>query len=471
MPDDTRTVVVIGAGFSGAMVTAHLLRRDHAAPLRVVLVNKSGPMARGVAYGTRQSRHVLNVPAGRMSAFPAEEDHFLTFARTREPETTGGSFVSRQIYGDYLANILDEASRRGGYAMLVQLQDEARRIDLASEEGPALVTLASGRIVTADRVVLALGNYTPSNPPLADTSFYESTHYIRDPWATGALLNVPRERLVLLIGTGLTMLDVAIDLGNAGRTAPLIAVSRRGLTPLPHRDHGAPPSYGHLPPDLVAVEPTAVACLRAVRRHVRTLERAGIDWREVVASLRPVTVRLWKSLPDREKARFLRHLRPYWDVHRHRVAPDLWRAYDAMRARGDLVVRAARLVSMNDSGDEVSVTLRGRGEANAERLTVATVINCTGPEGDVRALRDPLINQVVADGIARPDALGIGLEVANDLSCVTRDGRRSPVLSVVGPLLKGAFWEATAVPELRTHAAAVAGRLHEELNSLATVRG
>ncbi|MBC7896934.1 MAG: FAD/NAD(P)-binding protein [Cytophagaceae bacterium] len=465
MPDETRTVVVIGAGFSGAMVTAHLLRREHTALLRVVLVNKSGPIARGVAYGTRQSRHVLNVPAGRMSAFPAEEDHFLRFVQAREPDTTGGTFVPRSTYGDYLASVLHEAAQRGGHATLTHVQDEARRIDLVSEDGPALVTLASGRIITADRVVLALGNYTPSNPPLADGSFYESARYIRDPWTPGVLQDVPADRPVLLIGTGLTMLDVALDLSQGGRTAPLVAVSRRGLTPLPHRDHGSPPSYGHLPPDLVAVEPTAVACLRAVRRHVRMLERAGVDWREVVASLRPVTVRLWKALPNREKARFLRHLRPYWDVHRHRVAPDLWRAYDGLRQCGDLQVRAGRLVSITDVGEDVSVAFRPRGRRVADELRVARVINCTGPEGDVRALQDPLINQVVADGLARPDALGIGLQVTDDLACITADGRRSSVLSLVGPLLKGAFWEATAVPELRVHAATAAARLHRELEA------
>lgn len=259
------------------------------------------------------------------------------------------------------------------------------------------------------------------------------------------------------------MLDVALQLAEEGLSAPMLAVSRRGLTPLPHREHGAPPSYGHLPPDLVAGEPSAVAYLRAVRRHVRRLERDLIDWREVVASLRPVTPRLWHALPDREKSRFLRHLRPYWDVHRHRVAPELWQRFDAMRRSGALAVRAARLVSMADVGDQVHVSIRGRGAEAVETLRVGHVINCTGPESDVRSLRDPLLDALLASGAVRADAMGLGLDVTDDLALVGRDGRHSRALSLVGPLLKGTWWEATAVPELRGHAARLAARLHADL--------
>ncbi|MBL8958934.1 MAG: FAD/NAD(P)-binding protein [Gemmatimonadetes bacterium] len=451
-------IVVIGGGFSGAMVTAHLLRLSDNPALRITLVNKSGPLARGVAYGTRHTDHVLNVPAGRMSAFPDREDHFLRFAQERIPSTTGGSFVPRTIYGDYLASIVEEANQATPGRLEV-VADEAHRVAWDATTSRAVVTLASGRRVMADHVVLALGNYSPSDPPLPDRSGLDDPRYIRDPWIPGALAGVGPDEAVLLIGTGLTMLDVAIQLNAVERRAPVLAISRRGLTPLPHRDHGAPPSYGHLPPALVAGEPSAVDYLRAVRRHVRTLAAAGVDWREVVASLRPVTPRLWEALPMRERARFLRHLRPYWDVHRHRVAPELWHRFDALRTSGHLQVQPARLLSLVAQPGGLEATIRPRRAATAERRVFSRVINCTGPEGDVRALRDPLLANLIADGLVRPDALGLGLDVGHDLALIAGDGSTSPFLSLVGPLLKGTWWEATAVPELRGHASRLAARL------------
>jgi uncharacterized NAD(P)/FAD-binding protein YdhS len=443
------------------MVTAQLLRRLIETPCRVVLINRSGPMARGVAYGTRSSRHVLNVPAGRMSAFPDDEEHFLRFARTRIPDVTGGTFVPRSTYGDYLANILNEGAAAEGAALLERIADEAVDIEPAGRQGR--IHLKSGRTVVADGIVLALGNYPPANIPIPNRAFFETGLYVRDPWAPGALDQVPGDRPVLLIGTGLTMLDIALELSDRERSAAMTAVSRRGLIPLPHRGHGSPPSYSHLPPSLIACQPLAVEYLKAVRQHVRILARSGVDWREVVASLRPLTARLWQALNAQEKARFLRHLRPYWDVHRHRVAPELYHEFDGLRSRGQLVIRAGRVLDIQVRGTVAHVTTRSRGAADADVSSFGAVVNCTGPDGDVRTLADPLIRQLLARGLARSDALGIGLDVSRDLALVETNGRPSSLLSLVGPLLKGALWEATAVPELRVHAANVAARLHASL--------
>jgi uncharacterized NAD(P)/FAD-binding protein YdhS len=237
--------------------------------------------------------------------------------------------------------------------------------------------------------------------------------------------------------------------------------------PQPHRSQNVSPSYSHLPPSLIACEPSAVDFLRAIRQHVRILDRSGVDWREVMASLRPLTPRLWQLLDSRERGRFLRHLRPFWDVHRHRVAPDLYRTFEALRADGELRTRAARILDLRERDGLVHATLRGRGTTAEDVSAYGCVVNCTGPAGDVRTLEDPLITQLLGRGLATPDAHGLGLEVTEDLALVDRDGRASRVLSLVGPLLRGAFWEATAVPELRQHAARVATRLHAMLEGLA----
>lgn len=452
------TLAVVGAGFSGTMVTAQLLRRLAGTPSRIVLINRSGPMARGVAYGTRSSRHVLNVPAGRMSAFPDDEESFLRFARTALPDVTGGTFVPRRLYGDYLSHILHEAAEAAGAAQLEQIVGEV--VDIEPAGGQGRIHLKGGRSLLADRIILALGNYPPAHVPIPNRAFYEGRLYVGDPWAAGALDAIPTDRPALLIGSGLTMLDIALELNDRGRSAPMTALSRRGVVPLPHRGHGSPPSYSHLPPSLIACEPMTVEYLKAVRHHVRILARSGVDWREVVASLRPLTPRLWQALNVREKARFLRHLRPYWDVHRHRAAPELYQEFEMLRSRGQLTIRAGRVLDMREDGNEARVWVRARGSTAVEELTFGAVVNCTGPEGDVRTLSDPLIQQLLRRGLARADEVGIGLEVTSELALLEENGRASELLSLVGPLLKGSLWEATAVPELRVHAADVAARVH-----------
>jgi uncharacterized NAD(P)/FAD-binding protein YdhS len=324
-----------------------------------------------------------------------------------------------------------------------------------------------------DSVVLAAGNYMPTPPPLADTRYLEDPHFIADPWKPLALDTVAgksADRPVAIIGTGLTMVDVALDLARRGYTGGMIAISRRGLLPQPHRHGTSPPSYGHLPPDLVASEPTATNYLRAVRRHVRRLEKEGIDWREVVASLRPVTPRLWRALPDAEKARFLRHLRPYWEVHRHRMAPELWAVLQALITGGALRIVAGRLTKIESVPDALRVSFRRRYSAQVETLEVGALVNCTGPESDMRRLRDPLIRELLSSGLATCDAAGLGIRVDDNYRVVNGSGSPSAVLSLAGPLLKGEYWEATAIPELRVHAARLAERLATELTGVVVGR-
>jgi uncharacterized NAD(P)/FAD-binding protein YdhS len=462
MPEP-RSIAVIGAGFSGTILVAHLLRRCQGeGGLRVYLINRSGRLARGVAYGTRSSNHVLNVPAGRMSAFAADENDFLRFAQRRDPAIQGGSFVPRHLYGDYLEHILLAAqSQCARGTVLAHVADEVVSI----EEGPAsaVVKMTHGAPLTVDRVIIASGNYAPTPPKLPDVHFLDDSRFVADPWKPLALDGIAGARPVAIIGTGLTMVDVALELAARGHKGGMVAISRRGLLPQPHRHGTHPPSYGHLPPDLIASSATAAGYLHAVRRHTRKLGRDGIDWREVVASLRPVTPRLWRALPDEEKARFLRHLRPYWEVHRHRMAPELWTALQSLVSSGGLRVVAARLTSIEPETNELAVSFRKR-DGTTETIDAGAVVNCTGPESDVRRLHDSLISDLLGRGLASCDLAGLGLRVDDDYRLRRADGSASPVLSLTGPLLKGEFWEATAVPELRVHAAKLAERLLLELH-------
>jgi uncharacterized NAD(P)/FAD-binding protein YdhS len=451
------TIVVIGGGFSGTAFAAHLLRRG--VPARVVLVNRFGPIGRGVAYGTRIEAHVLNVPAGGMSALPDDHDHFVRWARTRDDGIRADTYVSRRVYGEYLESVLREAEHHSPRAArLERLVGVARDVEIRPSGDAAEVVFAGARIL-ADRVVLALGNYSPANPAAVGGEFYETDRYVRDPWVRGALDVVRAGESVLMLGTGLTMMDIALDLASRGVRLPLFAVSRHGLLPRAHRAGLAPAGPDALPPGLDGPPRSVARYARLVRLHAEARAEAGGDWRDVVSALRPITPALWRGLTQGERARFLRHLRPWWDVHRHRAAPETARAIETMLAAGDLSVRAARILGYRSVAGEVEVTIRPRGATEAGRVHVDRVINCTGPSTDVRRVGDPLLDTLLARDLLRPDPLGLGVETGADGALLDAAGRPSRILYLVGPLLKADHWEATAVPELRQHAARLAERL------------
>jgi len=455
------TIAIVGGGFSGTLTAVHLLRGEWSGGLHVVLVNRSGPLARGVAYGTRSAVHVLNVPAARMSAFADDEEHFLRFAREHDPSVAGGDFVPRALYGDYLERVLRDAvaAAPAGTRFTHRV---ARVVDArVSPGGGAELVLEGGegpRVLAADHVVLAAGSYAPANPPAPDAAFFAADpRYVRDPWAPGALDGVDRSRPVFLVGTGLTMLDVALDLHGRGLEAPMLALSRRGLIPRAHRSPALPPHPVELGAALVAGPPTARRYLREMRRAVAA--HPEVDWRDVVASIRPATPALWAALPLAERARFLRHLQPWWDVHRHRAAPSITAAFDGLVRGGRLRHYAGRLLRVEGGPDGVTVRFRQRGRRTAEEVVVGSVVNCTGPSSNVAALGEPLFDSLLRQGLLTPCPLGLGISTGAGYGLLDREGNASETLFHVGPLLKADFWESTAVPELRVHAARLAAHL------------
>ena len=449
--DRAHTVAVIGAGFSGVMTAVHLLRAPDG-PRRVVLVNRTGRMARGVAYGTRSPVHLLNVPAGRMSAFPDDPDHFLRYAQVIDPSVTAGTFLPRSLYGAYLEAVLDEAERASG-ARFDRVVGEVTAID--PSRNPARLKTAEGGAFSADRVILALGNYPPRDPDAVEPVVRESPRYIRDPWGPNALAATDLNGPVLLLGAGLTMIDVALDLKGRGAKGPIVAVSRHGLLPQAHAP-SVPADPSHRPPGITEGPPTARAYLHAVRNRIQELGGAGVGWRTVIDSLRPITADLWQRMPLAERERFLRHVKSYWEVVRHRAAAAPAETLREAIEAGWLGVRACRLTALRAAPGGLVATVRPRGTDRIEQVAVATAINCTGPSGDIRTSTDPLMAALRDLGLLRPDPLGLGIDVAPDGRVLDRDGNPSALLYYVGPLARAGYWERTAVPELRVLARDVA---------------
>jgi uncharacterized NAD(P)/FAD-binding protein YdhS len=448
-----RTIAIVGAGFCGTMAAVHLARAGPRGLARVLLIERNGRRVGGVAYGTSSSSHTLNVPAGRMSAFDDDPDHFLRHLRRREPALTGGSFVPRAAYGAYLDATLREARERSSVPVL-HVAGEA--VDVRASDRGMTVALGDGRLVEAERVLLAVGNYPPADlravGPIA-----ASIRYVRDPWAPDAL-ELDRREPVLLLGTGLTACDLALALRDADHVGAIHAVSRRGLLPQPHRASPQPPPHLDPPPTLADWPPTALGLLRALRREVREGEGRGADWRDVLTSIRHDTQELWQRLDLDERRRFLAHLRPYWETHRHRSSPETALAIDTMIADGAMEITAGTVDACREDAGGIDVAVRRRG-GGLVTLRVGKVINCTGSDTDLERVGDPLVAALRRAGTIRPDPLGLGVDTDADGRVIAASGRPSGRLFLAGPLRKGRLWEHTAVPELRVEARRLAGLL------------
>ncbi|MBY0243683.1 MAG: FAD/NAD(P)-binding protein [Burkholderiaceae bacterium] len=453
-----KTILIVGGGFSGAVTAARLLQQTQAAPLRIILVNGSGRVARGMAYGTQSPDHTLNVPAGNMSAFDDTPDHFLRYAQARDPDVHAGSFVSRGVYGDYLEWLLTEAERQASPGTTLErlYQHVTSIVPIGSS---AMVTLECGETMQVDKVVLALGHFASNHPRIADAAFYNSQRYIRDPWDTSELECIEPDEPVLLLGTGLTAVDIAMTLLNRNPQRQITAVSRRGLLPQHHRHGAHPPAAGLSPEAIWGTASTVREQLREFRRYCNRLAAQGKDWREAMALLRPVTAGIWLAYTEKERKRFLRHVQPYWDTHRHRLAPAVFERFDAALKAGVIQTLAARVRSFDESGNGINVTLQPRGSNQTTHMKTAWVINCTGPCANPHNTGNALVDQLLRDGLIRTDKLGLGLEMGDDCAAIDMQGRTSDTIFYIGPWLKAHYWEATAVPDLRRFAKALATRL------------
>ncbi|NRF72355.1 FAD/NAD(P)-binding protein [Aquincola sp. S2] len=454
-----RRIAIVGAGFSGAVTAVQLLRHAPAEGLQVVLINESGRMARGLAYGTSSREHVLNVPAANMSALAQDAEDFLRYCRWSDPQVEPTSFVSRRLYGAYLDALLSAAELTAAPAIaLERIVGRVIGLDIDADAGVA-IRLAQGGLIAADHVVLAFGHFAPLDPLPPAAIAAAGARYIRDPWARGALQGIGANDDVLLVGAGLTAVDVALALARDARRGRLISISRRGLAPNPHRRSGAAPGALDAGALVAAMGDSLRQQWRVLRRDIAARIANGEDWRDVIGALRAHTPALWQRLSAVDRARFLRHARPHWEVLRHRCAPAAHEAYQGLVEQGALDVRAARMVSVEPGDAGLVVQLQRRGAAGTERLTVQHIVNCTGPSSDLRRCPSPLVRDLLEAGWICPDPLGLGLQVDPHYAVVGRDGVASPRLSYIGPLLKARDWEATAVPELRTHAWQLAQRL------------
>ncbi len=448
-------IAIIGAGFSGTMVATHLARLSTGEALDISLIDQREEHGRGLAYSTECTAHLLNVPAGRMSAFPGEPQHFTGWlCRNHHPRISGGEFIPRSTYGAYLNDTLARTLRGAPlnvrfhrlFRYAVRLQDAADGMEVHFRDGSSL---------QVDRVVLALGNPPPRPLPVAQDL---NGAFASSLWSANSLEGLHPQDSVVLIGSGLTSVDAALALRERGHKGLIHMLSRHGRLPQAHASHAACAEYW---PEKAPA--TVRGLVRLIRDKVRQMENQEPDWRGAIDALRARTNEVWQTLPPAERRRFLRHLRVYWDIHRHRMAPQIAAVIANMREEGLLHLVAGRVVRMSPLERGVRVWLTPRGRNEVAHIDARRAVNCTSPEYDLRRSDHPLLHGLFADGLGDSGPLGCGLRVAPDGALVDSRGNASSTLFALGPLLWGTLFETVAVPELRVQAQALATRLLEDL--------
>jgi uncharacterized NAD(P)/FAD-binding protein YdhS len=451
----SRTILIVGGGFSGTVLAANLLRHPPAAATRIILVERRAVIGCGVAYAPRSFPYLLNVPASRMSAVSDRPSDLVEFARSRQLPADGDTYLPRQFYGEYLQHVLQEAELAAPRHV---------RLERVHGEATAIHPFASGRVIVqvgderwqADQVVLACGNPSSLDKSCA-AEITGHKAYRRDPH--GDDCTCASDRQVLLIGTGLTMVDVALAAVARNPAVHLTAISRHGLLPATQESARAPVLDQSL--DLSAQ--FAGLSTRRLVSELRVLAQAvqsrGGDWREVIMRMRDAVPALWGKLRDIERQRFLRHVRAYWDVHRHRMPPANAAQIAALRHSGQLQLHAGRIQRLWSDGDQLIARWRPRGRPEAHDLRFDRIVDCSGFDQRLAHTTDPLLRRLLDDGWASCDPAGLGLRTGTHGALIDTDGRTSGQLHYLGPMLRADHWEATAVGELRVRAEQLAAAL------------
>jgi uncharacterized NAD(P)/FAD-binding protein YdhS len=431
-------VAVVGGGAAGVIAAVHLLRAAHPQhPVHVHLVEQAREPGPGLAYRTAHRQHTVNNYAARLSAIDGDPDHLLRWCATRQLPVGPTGFVPRRWYGDYLRDVLANVGIPAGSALSIT-RGTVRDL---TREGPTLrLHLSAGWSITADTVVLALGNPPPKRQPRFEG---KARAYVADPWAsrTGLAGELAAEgdgpADVLLLGTGLTMVDAVAELHEALPLARFTAVSRSGHLPSAHRPVSQRLHDAYHP----GVAPLPIV-LERVQARIGDVAEVGGDWRDVIDSVRASANDLWRGFSPEEQELFVTSLARRWEQARHRMSPAVAELVASLRRSGRLHV--ARM-----------------GDVDLDSFS--TVVNCTGPAPVPTRRWNPLVDALLDRGTIRPHRLGLGLDLDEHGRVIGSDGRADPAIYAVGAARKGVEWEVSAIPDLRGQASRLAADLVEPL--------
>jgi uncharacterized NAD(P)/FAD-binding protein YdhS len=447
-------VAIVGSGFSAIAVSINLLKLLPQSASIAVIGDDPG-FGRGTAYRTEFHLHRLNVPAGRMSVFPDMPNDFVDWLQRQGRAITPDDFASRGDYGLYLRDTL---------AALLRSRDGRPRLEFVKAKATGCVNqYSSGTSFQLDNtdellarntvLCLGVGN---ANLPISDTAIAEAAEarIIRNPWRLSWLSRVQPHDDVCILGSGLTMIDQVLALREHGHRGTIHVLSRRGLTRHAHGAHKAP-----VTPEYPADTRELSAVLATFRKQVRD----GAEWRCLMDGLRSRTQALWQELSRDQRARFLRHALPWWNIHRHRISPAVANRFNALIDAGSVVVHAGFIEAIGWKQDKAEIDYRPRGTSGKAAFAVDWIVNCTGMER-AGITHSPLLREMKRDGMIQADELGLGIVVDAAARVIDSHQAANPHIFAVGALTAGRFWEITAVPDIRVQAQHVAGAVAAEVN-------
>lgn len=428
------TITVIGAGFSGALTALNLLQRPES--VSVTLVDSRGTFGPGLAYTVPSDRFKLNVRARAMGAFYQDPEGFLRWLQAQEPSHSGDDFVSRGRYGRYLEELVASAARRHPESLRLVSGEVVDLSGRGGEEG-FLLTLADSTQFRSRTCVLALGNLPRQSLGGLDT------RVLRDPYRPESYQDMPDLEHLFVLGSSLTGVDAILEAEGRGFQGRYTVLSRHGRLPLAHEDPARLPA-AHLP---AGWEESGE--VRGLLRLVRQESRRCGSSQPVLEAMRPLTQRMWRALPEEQRRLFLRHLRPHWEIHRHRIPSQHLACLRKLQASGRLRLVAGRLEHLEAGAARVQ-----RRAGPPEPLSFDAGFLCAGPEGDLSKVQHPLVRSLLAQGLLQSGPMGLGVHPAR--------GSGAPGLHVIGPMEREALWEVTAVRELRERARDLARTLLDE---------
>ena len=451
-----RTVSIVGAGAAGTITAARLL--EFSGPdVEVALIDPSDDPGPGIPYRTRNPDHLLNVVAARMSAIESDPDHFLRWLRETDPSIEPGAYMSRGVYGEYLRELLRRTDdlRPAGSRGLRVIQAEVEAIERAGDS--LLLGLKGAPPIRCDEVVLATGALPARDPVPVSRLVRERNQYISDVWKDEWLSEAQEDEVVMVMGTGLTMVDATLSLCRSRKGPRVIAVSRNGLFPKAHRDGFLRIETPELPNEGEISLDDAQALFLGLETEAIA---AGGDWRDAMDAMRRITPDIWRRMPLPDRRRFIQDFRRTWEIHRFRMAPEVARRFRSLLEKGRLEILGGNILRIESSGDLVSVELETEGSART--LEVDRVVNCTGAGREITGETSPLLASMIEKDLVREDVLRLGIDVTPDGRAIEGSGQISSNISVVGPLRRGVEWEAIGITEIRIQAARVAERLGGE---------
>jgi uncharacterized NAD(P)/FAD-binding protein YdhS len=441
-------IAIIGGGLSGSLVTINLIKQATGASTIYLFEKTQGQLNKGVAYSSQLPYQLLNVPVNEMSLFLDKPMHFCEWLKEKGYNYQPADFATRDLYGKYVAeSFANETAKQSRVEVKVVLS-EVTNIERC--DGGYRLVDDMGEKVEVDKIILCTGNLPPGDVPGLPQAIKNNIAYVSHPWDGFDVNSLSSRENILMVGSGLTMLDLVLSLNYNDHIGKITVISRRGLLPLPHGT-SLPYKLSHVPEDGLNIS----TLLTWFKNEVKLAEQEGKDWRSAVNAIRPYIQNLWSRLPLEEKKRFMRHLRPFWEIHRHKMPLESQAILNRMKQDGRLEIIAGRIKNAEALENTIKVTYHTRNSSARKQVAVNRIINCTGPETEYRKLRSALYQSLIENKLVQANELSLGLNSTSEGFIIDAEGKVNYSMAIIGPPAKGILWECTALREIRLQAALV----------------